>query len=207
MQADDKFWKRKKPRQPAPAPVEQQDEPANADESATENEAEVELDSLGRLFIQLADAPSLQDEAEISHTNEPEVTLISSDSDSSIPIRKKTRAVIRKVRRKPLVAVRKVPFSHQDAHLDPKFVLKKTRQAGTSKRKTRSSEGELSGGLPYELPSRKARAEVLLSPTPSFPLSGHFKEPLHLNDSAYQTSPSLGESSATQAPAFNINPG
>ena len=92
--------------------MEQQDEPADADESAAEGEAEVELDSLSRLFIQLADAPSLQDEAEISHTNELEVTLISSDSDSPIPIQKKTRAVIRKVRRKPRVSVCKVPFSH-----------------------------------------------------------------------------------------------
>ena len=85
-QADDKFWKRKKPRQPTSIPTEQQDEPANADELAAEGEAEVELDSLGRLFIQLADTPSLQDEAEISHTNEPEVTLITSDSNSPIPI-------------------------------------------------------------------------------------------------------------------------
>ena len=96
-QANDRFWNKKEPQQPALAPVEQQDEPAGADELAAEGEAEVELDSLGRLFIQLADAPSLQDEAEISHTNELEVTLISSDSDSPIPIRKKTRAVIRKV--------------------------------------------------------------------------------------------------------------
>jgi hypothetical protein len=207
MQADDRFWKKKKSRQPAPAPVEQQDEPIDAIEPAAENEAEVELDSFGHLFIQLADTPSLQEEVEISHTNEPEVTLISSDSDSPIPIRKKTRVAIRKVRRRPRVAVRKVPFSHRDAHLDPQFVLKKTRQAGTSKRKTRSSEGKLSGGLPYEPPSHRAQAEVLLGPTPSFPLAGHFKEPLHLNDSAYPTSPSSNESSATQAPAFNIYPG
>ena len=110
MQADEIFWKKKKPKQAAPAPAEQQDEPASTDEPAAQNEAEVELNSLVRLFIQLADASSPQDDAEISHTHEPEVTLISSDSDSPILVRKKTRAVIRKVRRKPRVAVRKVPF-------------------------------------------------------------------------------------------------
>jgi hypothetical protein len=38
--------------------------------------------------------------------------------------------------------------------------------------------------------------EVPHSPTPSLPQAGRFKEPLPLNDSAYQTSLSLDESSA-----------
>lgn len=161
-----------------------------------DKDQEVELDSLGRLFNQLADAPSSQEQVETSHVDALEVTLISSDSDSPVPIRKKF-----------WVAVRKVPFSHRDAHLDPQFLLKKMQHTGTSKRKTRSNEGELNGGLPDEPPARRTHSEVPRSPTSSLPQAGHFKEPLTLNDSAYLTSPSLDESSATQVPAFNINPG
>jgi hypothetical protein len=161
-----------------------------------DEDQEVELDSLGHLFNQLADTTSSQEQAETSNADEPEVTLISSDSDSPIPVLKKFR-----------VAVQKVPFSHRDAHLDTQFSLKKAQHTGTSKLKTRSSEGELSGMLGNEPPAQRARTEAPLSPTPSLPHAGHFKVPLHLNDSAYQTSPSSDESSATQAPAFNINPG
>jgi hypothetical protein len=97
------------PQDPTP-PREDSEEDPEEDE-----DQEVELDSLGRLFNQLADATSSQEQVETSHAGEQEVTLISSGSDSPIPVRKKFR-----------VAVRKVPFSHRDAHLDPQFLLKET---------------------------------------------------------------------------------
>ena len=91
-------------------------EPAESDDS------EVELDSLGRLFIQLIDNNYSQDETETSHANAPEVIDI---SDSEIFPQDRVRRV-----------VRKVPFSHPLAHLDPNFLLKK--QQHTSRRQTRS---------------------------------------------------------------------
>ena len=79
---------------------------------AADDESEVELDSLGRLFMQLINADSSQDNAETGHTDAAEVIPVSSDSEN-LP-REKTRRVVRKVR-----------FSHPLAHLDPKFLLKK----------------------------------------------------------------------------------
>ena len=77
-----------------------------------DDESEVELDSLGFLFMQLIDTDSSQEEAETSHADAAEVTIISSDS-KTLP-----RTQIRRV-------VRKVKFSHHLAHLDPNFLLKK----------------------------------------------------------------------------------
>ena len=112
IQPGDKFWK-KKPHKAAPAPAPQQNEPVISDESADENESEVELDSLGLLFIQLADATSSQDNVETNQADDVEV--ISIPSNPKYFAMKKTRQVIRKV-----------PFSHPEAHLDPPFLLKKT---------------------------------------------------------------------------------
>ena len=61
--------------------------------------SEVELDFLGRLFMQLIDNNLSQEETETSHADAPEVTYISSDSENLLP--EKARRVIRKV-----------PFSH-----------------------------------------------------------------------------------------------
>ena len=87
------------------------------------DDSEVEPDSLGRLFMQLIDTDSSQDDAETSEANATEVIPVSSKSDP-LP-RKKTRRVIRKIR-----------FSHPLAHLDPNFLLKK--QQHDSRRMTRS---------------------------------------------------------------------
>ena len=46
-----------------------------------DNESEVELYSLGFLFLQLSDADSSQDDAEPSHADAIEVTITSSDSE------------------------------------------------------------------------------------------------------------------------------
>ena len=76
------------------------------------DDSEVELDSLGRLFMQLIDNNYSQEETETSHADAPEVTYISSDSENFPP------AEIRRV-------IRKVPFSHPLAYIDPNFLLKK----------------------------------------------------------------------------------
>lgn len=94
-----------RPRNPTPLQVEQGNEPVGADEVAAGEESEVELDSLGRLFVELAVAPSSQDNIETSRAGNVEVISISSNLETFIP--KKTRR-----------AVRKVPFSHPDTHLD-----------------------------------------------------------------------------------------
>ena len=115
-------------------------EPAESDDS------EVELDSLGRLFIQLIDNNHSQEETETSHADAPEVTYISSDSEN-----------LPQDRVRPVV--RKVPFSHPLAHLDPNFLLKK--QQHNSRRQTRSAGSEdLVAGLPHASAQRKRPAEV-----------------------------------------------
>ena len=118
---------------------------AAAPEPAESDDSEVELDSLGRLFMQLIDNNYSQDETEASHANAPEVIDI---SDSEIFPQDRVRRV-----------VRKVPFSHPLAHLDPNFLLKK--QQHTSRRQTRSAGFEdLVAGLSHAPAQRKRPAEV-----------------------------------------------
>ena len=82
------------------------------DDDPDEPEVEVELDSLGSLFMHLIDNDIYQEDIEGSQADGAEVIILSSGSDS-LPTQK-----IRQ-------AVRKVRFSHPLAHLDPKFLLKK----------------------------------------------------------------------------------
>ena len=56
LQAESKIWK-KKTQKTAPPPIEQVHELTGANEAASEEESNVEFDSLGRVFIELADAP------------------------------------------------------------------------------------------------------------------------------------------------------
>ena len=59
-------------------------EPTVVGESAdVENQSEVELDSLGRLFMELADTLSSQEEAATSREDDIEVISVSSGSDST----------------------------------------------------------------------------------------------------------------------------
>ena len=131
----------------------------------------------------------------MSWADDVEVIPLSSDSDTSVP--KKTRR-----------AVRKIPFSHPLAHLDPNLFVKKLQHAGSSRRQTRSGSGELMGGLADTPMTRKRPNEVPHSPTSSHPRAGLFKQPLNPSDSDYQDSPpSSGASSATQLPPMVIKPG
>ena len=81
------------------------------DEDADDPEVEVELDSLGSLFMHLINNDLYQEDVEGSQADDVEVITLSSGSDS-MPTQK-TRQV-----------VWKVSFSHPLAYLDPTFILK-----------------------------------------------------------------------------------
>ena len=157
------------------------------DDDPDEPEVEVELDSLGSLFMHLIDNDTYQEDVEGSQADDAEVIILSSGSDS-LPTAK-----IRQ-------AVRKVSFSHPLAHLDPTFILKT--QQHEARRTTRHSGQQVtSTGLPDTL-VRKRRSEVSPTSDHSYPKAGYFRQPLNPSDSNYQVTPpsSSGESTATQLP-------
>ena len=80
------------------------------DDDTDDPEVEVELDSLGSLFMHLVNN-DLPQEAKASQAEDVEVITLSSGSDS-MPTQK------------PRQTIRKVSFSHPLAHLDPTFILK-----------------------------------------------------------------------------------
>ena len=107
-QGDDPFWKRKsadkaaKPSRPKTKAVKRTSKRKMADrirmeldEDADDPEVEVELDSLGSLFMHLINNDLYQEDVEGSHANDVEVITLSSGSDS-MPTQK-TRRVVRKV--------------------------------------------------------------------------------------------------------------
>ena len=81
------------------------------DEDTEEPEVEVELDSLGSLFMHLINNDLYQEDVEGSQADDVKVITLSSGSDS-MPTQKTRQAV------------RKVSFSHPLAYLDPTFILK-----------------------------------------------------------------------------------
>ena len=81
------------------------------DDDTNDPEVEVELDSLGSLFMHLVYNDLPQEEAEASQADGVEVITLSSGSDS-MPTQKTRQAI------------RKVSFSHPLVHLDPTFILK-----------------------------------------------------------------------------------
>ena len=74
-----------------------------------DDESEVELDSLGSFFVHIINNDHYQDDAEGSHTDGEEVTILSSDLEP-LP------------RQKVHQASHKVRFSHPLAYLDPNFI-------------------------------------------------------------------------------------
>ncbi|KAI5012784.1 hypothetical protein ZWY2020_025050 [Hordeum vulgare] len=121
----DKFWS-KKPKKPAmkhakPPPKKTK----GKGKAAAAEPSEVDESQVG-------DALSENDDNE-SQEDSVEVIYVSSDSSPSPP--KPARRICGKV-----------PFSHQNACLDPNFLLKKAQH--TSNRKTRSHSGDLVSGLP-----------------------------------------------------------
>ena len=123
-QGDDPFWKRKsadkaaKPSRPKTKAVKRTSKRRTADrinmeldEDAEEPEVEVELDSLGSLFMHLINNDLYQEDVEGSHADDVEVITLFTGSDS-MPTQKTSQVV------------RKVSFSHPLAYLDQTFILK-----------------------------------------------------------------------------------
>ena len=162
------------------------------DDDTDDPEVEVELDSLGSLFMHLINNDLPQEDAEASQADDVEVITLSSGSDS-MPTQKTRQAV------------RKVSFSHPLAHQDPQFLLKQ--QVHESRRLTRARKDTgLSTGLPDA--TRKRRTEVFSHLYPFHPLAGVIRQPLNSSDSNYQeTSPSSGDSMQSNLPAFKTAPG
>ena len=157
------------------------------DDDTDDLEVEVELDSLGSLFMHLINNDLPQEDAKASQADDIEVITLSSGSDS-MPTQKTRQAV------------RKVSFSHPLAHLDPTFILKT--QQHEARRTTRHSGQQVtSAGLP-DTPVRKRWSEVSPTSDHSYPKAGYFRQPLNPSDSNYQVTPpsSSGESTATQLP-------
>ncbi|XP_044356904.1 uncharacterized protein [Triticum aestivum] len=146
------FWKKKLPAAALPKkPKTTIGGPGRPKKSTAEDllkvddESEVELDSLGHLFMQLIAADSSQGDVETSHANAIEVIPVSFDSEPLA--RQKTRWVIRKVK-----------FSHPLAYLDPNFLLKK--QQHEARRQTRSGGSQdLISGFPNTPAPRKRNHE------------------------------------------------
>ena len=124
-QGHDPFWKKKpqekaaKPSRPKTKAVKKTTKrkapeciSMELDDDPDEPEVEVELDSLGSLFMHLIDNDTYQEDVEGSQADDVEVITLSSGSDS-MPTQKTRQAV------------QKVSFSHPLAHLDPTFILKK----------------------------------------------------------------------------------
>ena len=140
------------------------------DDDPDEPDAEVELDSLGSLFIHLIDNDIYQDDTEGSQADDAEVIILSSGSDP-LPTQK-----IRQ-------AIRKVRFSHPLAYLDPKFLLKK--QQHEARRTTRHSGQVItSTDLPNTL-VWKRQSKVSNTSNTSCPKVGYFRQPLNPSDSNY----------------------
>ena len=157
------------------------------DDDTDDPEVEVELDSLGSLFMHLVNTDLPQEEAEASQADDVEVITLSSGSDS-MPTQK-TRQTIRKV-----------SFSHPLSHLDPTFILKT--QQHEARRTTRHSGQQVTSASLLDTPVRKRRSEDSPTSDHSYPKAGYFRQPLNPSDSNYQVTPpsSSGESTVTQLP-------
>ena len=161
------------------------------DEDADDPKVEVELDSLGSLFMHLINNDLYQEDVEGSQADDVEVITLSSGSDY-MPTQKTRQAV------------RKVSFSHPLAYLDPTFILK-THQHEARRTTRHSGQQVTSAGLPDTL-VRKRWSEVSSTSDHSYPKAGYFRQPLNPSDSNYQVTPpsSSGESTATQLPPLKI---
>ena len=87
-QVNNSFWKQTKPARAPRAKTKATKKPSKKKTAAPsdppedeESDAEVEIDSLGSLFIHLSDNDYSQDDAGASHIDHVEVISLSSDSD------------------------------------------------------------------------------------------------------------------------------
>jgi hypothetical protein len=102
--------------------------------------------------------------------------------------------------------VRKYPFSHPFARLDPNYLLKTIQHAAFLQSDCGGSNTGASGSVVNKSDSHKRPREALLHPTPLLPKAGLFKHPLNPSDSDYQVSSSSDD--ASESPEdFVIKPG
>jgi hypothetical protein len=109
--------------------------------------------------------------------------------------------------RKPRITVRKYPFSHPFARLDPNYSLKTTQHAALRQSDCGGSSAGVSGSDVNKSDSHKRPREVLLHPTPLLPKAGLFRHPLNPSDSDYQVSSSSDDTSESPDMDFVIKPG
>ena len=140
------------------------------DDDTDDPEVEVELDSIGSLFMHLVNNDLPQEDAEASQADDVEVITLSSSSDS-MPTQK------------PRQTIRKVSFSHPLAHLDPTFILK-TREHEARRSTQHNGQKVTLAGLP-DTPVRKRRSDVSPTSDNSYPKAGYFRQPLNPSDSNY----------------------
>ena len=169
---DDPFWK-KKPAEKAAKPSRPKTKAVNRtskhkaaerismelDEDVDEPEDEVELDSLGSLFMHLINNDTYQEDVDGSQADDVKVITLSSGSDS-MPTQKTRQAV------------RKVSFSHPLAYLDPTFILKT--QQHEARRTTRHSGQQVTSASLPDTPVRKRRSKVSPTSDNSYPKEGYF---------------------------------
>ena len=102
--------------------------------------------------------------------------------------------------------MRKYPFSHPYARLDPNYSLKITQHAAFRQSDGGGSSTGVSGSDANKGDSQKRPREVLLHPTPLLPKAGLFKHPLNPSDLDYQDSSSSDDASESPE-GFVIKPG
>lgn len=109
--------------------------------------------------------------------------------------------------RKPRITVRKYPFSHPFARLDPNYSLKITQHAAFRQSDCGGSSTGIGGSDADAGGSHKRPHEVLLHPTPLFPKAGLFKRPLNPDDPDYQDTSSDDDTSESPDTTFVVKPG
>jgi hypothetical protein len=149
-----------------------------------------------------------QDEEEEEEQDETKVTSTLSDSDIHNP-------------RKNRVAVRKYPFSHPFAHLDPNFSWKTSQHTelrksdgggsntgtGGSDTGTGGSDAGTGGSDADVGDSHKRPREVLIHPTLLLPKAGLFRQPLNPKDPDYQDTSSDDDASESPDTTFVVKAG
>lgn len=117
-----------------------------------------------------------------------------SDSDIHIP-------------RKSRVAVRRYPFSHPFARLDPNYLWKTSQHADLRRTDVGGSSTGIGGSGTGAGDSHKRPREVLLHPTLLFPKAGLFRQPLNPEDPDYQDTSSDDDTSESPDTSFIVKAG
>jgi hypothetical protein len=134
-----------------------------------------------------------QDEEE-EEQDETEVTSTLSDPDIHNP-------------RENRVTVRKCPFSHPFARLDPNYSWKMSQHAELRQADGGGYSTGIGGSGADAGDSHKRPREVLLHPTLLFPKAGLFRQPLNPEDPDYQDTSSDDDASESPDTTFVVKAG